>query len=73
MSDVSHMHILSISVDSVHTAFEVCYLLSEHRRHCWLQIQIKLCCHVATEHAALLQDPKVHTVFWQLCCLKMHI
>jgi hypothetical protein len=60
MSDAPYMHMLSTSVDSVHTIFEVRYLLSEQRRHCWLQTQIILCCRVATGHAALLQDPKVH-------------
>jgi len=42
MSHAPYMHMLSTSVDSVHTAFEVCYTLLEQRCHCWLQTQITL-------------------------------
>lgn len=45
MSHAPYMHMLSTSVDSVHTAFEVCYKLLERRCHCWLQTQIILCSH----------------------------
>ena len=36
MSDAPHMHMLSMTVGTVHTVFEVRYLLSEQQRHCWL-------------------------------------